>query len=275
MLRFGTGGIPNSSKLHNVFSGIERINELKLGSMELEFVYQTWLKKDDAKKVKKLAREQDVILTSHGSYYINLNAKDKQKLHASIARIVGAAKICEIAGVKSLTFHPGFYLRDSKQKAYSNIQNSMQLLVDKLKEEGIKNLKITLETTGKESQFGTIQEIVDLSKEFDIIWPCVDFSHIYARSLGKINTEAKFQQILNQIKEALGNKAFQDLHMHMSGIAFGQKGEKNHLNLKESDFNYKAVLRVLKSNKVSGYITCESPNLEQDAVLMRDYYLSL
>ncbi len=275
MLRFGTGGIPNSSKLHNVFSGIERINELKLGSMELEFVYQTWLKKDDAKKVKKLAREQDVILTSHGSYYINLNAKDKQKLHASIARIVGAAKICEIAGVKSLTFHPGFYLGDSKQKAYSNIRNSLQLLIDKLKEEGIKNLKITLETTGKESQFGTIQEIVELSKEFDIIWPCVDFSHIYARSLGKINTEAKFQQILNQIKEALGNKAFQDLHMHVSGIAFGQKGEKNHLNLKESDFNYKAVLRVLKSNKVSGYITCESPNLEQDAVLMRDYYLSL
>ena len=275
MLIFGTGGIPHSSKQHNIFSGIEQIKEIGLGAIELEFVYQTWLNKEDAKKVKDLAKKLGVTLTSHGSYYINLNATESQKMHASISRIIKSAEVCELAGVRSLTFHPGFYLSKTPEQAYFQVHSALKLLEQELKKRNIKNLRITLETTGKQSQFGTVQEIVQLSKEFDFIWPCIDFSHLYARSLGEINNETEFQKIIDVIKNTLGKEALEELHIHMSGISFGKKGELNHLPLEESKFNYKDVLKVLKKNKISGYVTCESPNLEEDALLMKKFYNSL
>jgi len=274
MLHFGTGGIPLSAK-GDVFSGIEKINELGLSCMELEFVYQTWLKPEDAEKVKNFAKQKNIHLTAHGSYYINLNSEEKSKIHASINRIIKAAEVCEKAGVKFFTFHPAFYMRDSPEQAYSNVKKALKTIIEKLNEKNIKNLKISLETTGKQSQFGTVDEIISLSKEFNQVFPCIDFAHIYARSLGKINSEEKFQKILDKIKKELGKKALNEMHIHMSGIEFGKKGEKNHTKLEDSDFNYKKVLKVLKKNKVSGYVICESPVLEQDAKLLKKTYTEL
>ena len=37
-LLFGTAGIPRSTKIKSTQSGIERIAELRLGGMEMEFV---------------------------------------------------------------------------------------------------------------------------------------------------------------------------------------------------------------------------------------------
>ncbi len=65
------------------------------------------------------------------------------------------------------------------------------------------------------------------------------------------------------------------MHIHVAGIQYGPKGERRHLNLAESDMNYGALLRALFDLKVSGVLICESPNLEEDALLMQEYYRSL
>ena len=60
--------------------------------------------------------------------------------------------------------------------------------------------------------------------------------------------------------------------MHISGIEYGSNGEKNHLILKESDFNYPDLLVALKEFNVRGLVICESPNLEEDALLLSKTY---
>ena len=65
-------------------------------------------------------------------------------------------------------------------------------------------------------------------------------------------------------------KKFQQL-----GIEYSAKGEKKHLNLEESDFNYKDLLKAFKSFGIKGAVVCESPNIEDDAKLLKDFYLSL
>ena len=62
--------------------------------------------------------------------------------------------------------------------------------------------------------------------------------------------------------------AFYDIYT----IAYGEKGEKHHLILKESDFNYKDLLKALKDFKCEGVLISESPNIEQDAMLMQETY---
>lgn len=62
------------------------------------------------------------------------------------------------------------------------------------------------------------------------------------------------------------------MHMHISGIKYDKNGEKKHLTLKESDFNYPELLRAIKEFEIGGLVICESPSLEEDALLLRRIY---
>ena len=59
------------------------------------------------------------------------------------------------------------------------------------------------------------------------------------------------------------------LHIHLSGIEYGPKGEKNHLPLADADLDYKALFRALTDFGCAGRILCESPIMEEDALRMK------
>jgi len=127
---------------------------------------------------------------------------------------------------------------------------------------------------GKPSEFGTPDEIFNLCTELEGLAPCLDFAHWHART-GKFNSYPEFAALLLQVKERLGRAALDDIHIHVSGIAYGLKGEIRHLNLKESDFQYVEFLQALNDYEVKGLVICESPNLEEDALLLQATYNTL
>jgi len=47
------------------------------------------------------------------------------------------------------------------------------------------------------------------------------------------------------------------------------------LNLEESDFQYTEMLKALRDVRAGGLVVCESPNLEEDALLLQRTYSSL
>ena len=108
-----------------------------------------------------------------------------------------------------------------------------------------------------------------------MVLPCVDFSHIHARTGGEYNTYDEFCKILDRISAELGQKAIDNFHAHLAGIEYTDKGEKKHLILEESDMNYKDLLKAMKSFGVKGALVCESPNIETDTKILKDYYYSL
>ena len=78
-LLFGTAGIPITTNNPSTVNGIKRVKELGLGCMELEFVRNINISKEKAPEVKETAKREDVVLTCHAPYYINLNSEDKRK----------------------------------------------------------------------------------------------------------------------------------------------------------------------------------------------------
>ena len=104
---------------------------------------------------------------------------------------------------------------------------------------------------------------------------CLDFAHIEARSIGRKNGYEDSIELFDIIEKSLGKSALKSLHMHMSGINFTDKGERNHLILEESDLKYKEILQALIDRDVSGWLVCESPNLEKDAKLLKNIYNKL
>ena len=105
--------------------------------------------------------------------------------------------------------------------------------------------------------------------------PCVDFSHIHARTGGEYNTYDEFCKILDRIGTELGDFALNNFHAHLAGIDYTAKGEKRHLILEDSDINYKDLLKAMKEFGVKGALVCESPNIETDTKILKDYYESL
>jgi deoxyribonuclease-4 len=273
-LLFGTAGVPVSAKLRSTEAGIERIAELGLGCMEVEFVQGVKMSPQVAVSVGELAAKKKIVLTAHGPYFINLNAVEPEKVHMSKERILQTARIAALFGARSITFHAAFYLKNTPAETYTTVKKHLQEVVNTLQKEGNK-VTISPEVTGKPSQFGTLEEILQLGSEIEGVALCLDFSHWHART-GKANSYQEFLDILDQIERKLGRRALDNMHIHLSGIAYGKKGEIKHLMLPDSDFQYAELLKALKERKAKGVVICESvPYLEQDALLLQQTYQSL
>jgi deoxyribonuclease IV len=269
-LLFGTGGIPRSTKGKSSASGIERIRELSLDCMELEFVQGVRMGEKGARDVLEVALKKNVALSVHAPYYINLNSYDNEKIKASLERIYQAARIGSLCGAESIVFHAAFYQKSSKQDTYKKVSETLKELTGRLRDEGIPAV-LRPETMGKRTQFGTLEEVLALGAEIEGVMPCLDFSHMHAR-VGKENTHSEFMIILSKVEEVLGKEGLSNMHIHVSGIEYDRNGEKKHLTLKESDFNYPELLRAFKEFEIRGLVICESPVLEEDALLLRKTY---
>jgi deoxyribonuclease-4 len=273
-LLFGTAGIPVSAKSRSTEAGIERIAELGLGCMEVEFVQGVKMSPQVAVSVGELAARKNVVLTAHGPYFVNLNAVEPQKVHMSKERILQTARIAALFGARSITFHAAFYLKNTPAETYAVVKRHLQEVVNILQKEGNK-VTISPEVTGKPSQFGTLEELLRLSSEIEGVALCIDFSHWHART-GKANSYQEFLAMLDQIERKLGRRALDNMHIHLSGIAYGKKGEIKHLMLPDSDFRYAELLKALKERRAKGMVICESaPYLEQDALLLQQTYRAL
>jgi len=275
MLRFGTAGVPHSTKGSDTESGIRRIRELGLDHMEIEWVHRVHINPEKGAKVRAVAEEFDVTLTAHGPYYINLNSDDPKKVDASIKRILDTARQGHNCGAKSVLFHAAFMMKRDPKDVYVTVRDRLKEITKTLKKEKI-SLDVRPELVGKPTQWGSLEEIIKVSKDLGpMIKPAIDFSHQHARTNGEFNTYEEFRQMLDAIEKGLGKKALKDMHIHISGIEYSPKGERKHLNFADADINWRDLVRAFVDYGVEGYCVCESPNLEQDALKLQKEYKKL
>jgi deoxyribonuclease-4 len=268
MIRIGTAGIPISAEERTTFGGLRRIKELKLNALEIEFVRNVYLRNEVAKKVGEEAKKFDIELSVHAPYFINL-CSEGEKLDASKKRILDSVERAFYMNARVVVFHPGYYGKLNKEEAYRRVKEACKDLVGRIRKNGWEKVFLGLETTGKLSQFGTLEENVKISKEVKGCMPVIDFAHIFARSGGKIN----FKEVIDKISSL--NPKF--LHCHFSGIEFKPTkeggNERRHLNLTEgAKPDYKPLVKELKKLRFDITLISESPNLEGDALFLKEMF---
>lgn len=271
-LNFITAGMPIRTGKGSYPQAFDVLKEMNLDGMELEFVHGVRMSDDNRIFVKEMAKK--FVITAHGPFYINLNSKEEEKIEASVQRIIDTAAVATQAGAFSITYHAAFYMGGDKETVFEQVKTQTKRIIDILENEKIK-VWVRPETTGKATQWGDIDEIINLSKEFEQVLPCVDFSHLHARSAGEYNTYDEFSKVLEKMGNNIGQYALENFHGHLAGIEYTAKGEKQHLNLENSDMNYKDLIKVMKEFGVKGALVCESPNIEDDCKLLKNYYESL
>lgn len=273
-LLFGTAGVPLSTTDRSSEGGVRRISELHLGALELEFVQGVRMGEEKARKVGAVAKEEGIALSCHAPYYINLNSREPEKITASRDRIIHTSRISQILGVRSVIFHPAFNHDTSSEVVLERVVRELTLVRETLDAEG-NEVILRPETTGKGTQFGDLAETIRIAQEVPGVLPCIDFSHLHARTNGRYNSYDEFCDILDETAEGLGDRWVKNVHFHISGIEYGLKGEKRHLVLKESDLRFEELLKACHSFGVEGLAICESPNLEEDALLLQQTYRAL
>lgn len=273
-LKFVTAGQPICNGTAGYKRAFEILEELGLDGMELEFVHGVRMTEANQNLVRDIVKEKNMVITAHGPYYINLNSKEDEKIEASVKRILDTARMGQSLGAFSVTYHAAFYMGKSSKEVSERVHKSMEEICTVLDEEKL-DIWVRPETTGKPTQWGNLEEIVQLSKNFKQVLPCVDFSHLHARTNGLYNTYDEFCAIFDTIGTELGDYALNNFHAHIAGIEYGEKGEKKHLLLEESDMNYKDLLKAFKKFDVKGVVVCESPIMEKDAVILKEFYNSL
>ena len=252
MIKIGPAGIGGKKEAKENLIYYSKNN---FKAAEISFTYSTYLKKEDAIEIGKLAKELNIDLSIHGSYYINLNSEDEKKVMQSKKRILDACEIGHYLKAKCVVFHPGYFGKQEKEKSYKKIKKEIIELQEYKKEKNW-DIKLAPETTGKVSVFGSLDETLKLAKETNSSF-CIDFAHLKARNNGDID----FKEVIQKLPK-------EHIHCHYSGIAYSEKGEKHHLPIEIEEF--KTIIKELKKQNINCTIICESPETIEDTIKMQN-----
>jgi deoxyribonuclease-4 len=273
--RFGTVGSPLATpkKPGGSVGAIEFSKSIGLNTLELGWVQSVRVTEVTCAAIKAKAEEQKVSLSVHAPYFINLNALDDE-WPKSRKRLMDAAHYGNLAGATDITFHPGSYFGNPRADVMKIAIPRLQGCVDELRKAG-NPVTLRPETMGKSAMLGSFEDTLEMSK-IDGVEPCIDFAHLHARpGDGTMNTYEEWAALLKKYQKALGKKALKRMHIHLSGIEYGPKGEKNHLELAKCDLKLEALYQALWDFGCAGRILCESPIMEEDALKMKAAWMGV
>lgn len=258
-IRFGTVGSPQTARESGTVAAIYHSRELGLQHLEIAWVQSVRVSDEMCAQIKQAATTCDITLSIHAPYFINLNSQTAELMEKSDARLLAAARKGYLAGARDIVFHPGSYHSQPPEQVYERARQKLVELTGILREEGV-DVNLRPETMGKSAMFGTLDEVLQLSREVPGVMPCIDWAHLHARAGdGSFNSYDEFADALRRTQAALGDDGMKRLHFHLSGIAYTAKGEKAHLPLNEADLHYRELLQAFIDFGVGGTAGVEAP----------------
>ncbi len=270
-IRFGPAGIPIDYR--GPVEGVPAfLKSIGLNAFEYEAVRGVRISEDKARKLGLEAEANDVTVSLHAPYYVNLASPDENVFSKSIERIIESMKAAEWMGAYVVVVHSGYY------KGYKSRGDALKRVVEGYLKvlEGlpswVKKPLIAPETMGKTSQVGSVEEVIEICRSIGRCKPCIDWAHLHARSEGKLKvTVDDVVKTIELIERELGRQAITPLHTHFSKIKYGRGGEREHKVLEDKGYGpeWAPVCKAYVEVGVEAVVISESPVLERDALLMK------
>ncbi|MCE4620874.1 MAG: deoxyribonuclease IV [Desulfurococcales archaeon] len=270
-IRFGPAGKPVGFK-----GPMERVPEylesMGLDALEYEAVRGVRISEDKARVLGEEARAHDIVLSLHAPYFINLSSPDRSVVERSTARLRDALIAAEWMGAYAVVFHPG-YIKGNKtrEEALRRVIEALRALEEELAGK-LSIAEFSPETTGKVSQVGDLEEVVEICRSLQRCRPTVDWAHLYARREGGyLTSEDDVLKAIEYLEKELGSRALRPLHTHFSKIEYGRGGEREHHTLSEAEYgpDWRLVCKAYVEAGVEAVVISESPILDRDALVMK------
>lgn len=232
---------------------------------------------ETARKLGEKACEAGITLSLHAPYFINLANPDPESLKKTTGYILSACRAADWIGAKRVTVHPGALMKRTRREAQDIALKSMREVLKACDGEGYGHISLCPETMGKINQLGDLDEVLELCTLDERLIPCIDFGHLYARSLGADEGTEACVRILDRMAEVLGETRASRFHSHFSRIEFTPKGgEKCHRTFADNGGfgpDPEPLMAELAKRGWSPTIICESAGTQaEDALTMKRLY---
>lgn len=232
-----------------------------------------------ARKIGEAARNVGITMSLHAPYFINLANPDPDSLQKTIGYITAACRAADQMGAGRVVIHSGALMGRTRRQAMDIALPALKTVLAACDDAGFGHITLCPETMGKINQLGDLDEVLELCQVDPRLLPCVDFGHLYARSLGRDDGEEAMARMLDKIAAALGPDRASRFHSHFSHIEFTLKGgEKCHRTF-DDDGGYgpdwAPLARQIAARGWSPTFICESAGTQAaDAVQMKRIYQS-
>ncbi len=228
-----------------------------------------------ARNIGEEASRNNIFLSIHAPYYINMASQEEEKRVNSKRYIIETLTCAKWMGAKRIVVHTGSYSKVDKKWALDMAIRIMKEVLGEARESGLDDVTICPEVLGKQNQLGSLEEIIEICKIDEKLIPTVDFGHIHARGLGSLNSVEDFEAVLCNIENSLGKERLKHLHCHFSRIEFTRGGEKRHWTVDDTQFGpeFKYLAEAICKKKMEPVIICESrDNMAEDALKLKKIY---
>ena len=200
------------------------LRELGLDCYEYQCGKGVHVGEDTARRIGAAAREHGITLSLHAPYFINLANPDPAALQKTIGYITDACLTASRMGAGRVIIHSGALMARTRRQALDIALRSLREVLRACDDAGFGALTLCPETMGKINQLGDLDEVLELCALDERLVPCVDFGHLYARSLGADDGEEAMERMLGRMEAELGAARASCFHSHFSHIEFTPKG---------------------------------------------------
>jgi deoxyribonuclease-4 len=278
MIRFGPSGNSKSFYEQGYSSSVEMpswLRKMGLNAYEYNCTKGVKVKPKTAAEIGLESQKNDIFLSVHAPYYINMASTDEKKRENSLRYIMESLHAARIMGAKRIVVHPGSCLGMDRKTALDSAEKLLAHALVMAEEEGLSGINICPEVLGKKNQLGTLDEILHMCELDESLIPTIDFAHIHARTCGMLDSTEAFMLVLDRIEEALGMERMRNIHVHFSKIEFSRGGEKRHVTFDDTGYGpeFSHLAKALLKKCAEPVIICESRGvMAEDALKMKRIY---
>ena len=229
-----------------------------------------------AREIGLNAQQAGIILSLHAPYFINLANPDPESLTKTIGYITGACRVADWMGAERVIIHTGALMKRSREEALSIAKVSLKAVIQACDDMGYGHIALCPETMGKINQLGDLEEVLELCTLDERLVPCIDFGHLYARSIGALEGEEACESMLDRVEQVLGQSRAAAFHSHFSHIEFTPKGgELRHVCFRDGVWgpDFTPLAKAVARRGWSPTFICESAGTQsEDALTMKEIY---
>lgn len=275
--RFGPAGNAENFPYKSSVDAPVWMKELGLECYEYQCGKGVHVGEETAGKVGRSAAEHGISLSLHAPYFINLANPDPDSLAKTTGYITGACLVASQMGAGRVIIHSGALMKRTRNEALEIAKRSLRHVIAVCDDLGFGTIALCPETMGKINQLGDLDEVLDLCALDDRLVPCVDFGHLYARSLGADDGQEAMSRILDRMEQVLGRQRASCFHSHFSRIEFTPNGgEKCHRTFEQNGGfgpDWTPLAQEVARRGWSPTFICESAGTQaQDALTMQQVY---